>query len=310
VGVGRAGQFGVDQVSAGLVQDACAGQGAQTVGQARGRRVGRPRHVQPQAVRRIGQHLCRKEPVLGPQVPRTFPTQRQIPPPGRVEQHHGLDGQAAVLGAAETDGVDPGLPRHLGSGAIKRHTGIGEARPVEMGRKARVPRDGGEPPDLVERIGRAAFGDLRDAKRAWLCAMDAPVLRLGQLPGQVGRVDPAVHLVDERQFRAAGEELRRGAFVLLDMGDAAAEDAVIGLHEAGERQRIRRGAGGDEGDLGIGRLEEIADRGDRGIGHRVVAVGHGRALVGAHHRLHHLGMGGPRVVGGEIQVHVPGSSIT
>ena len=50
----------------------------------------------------------------------------------------------------------------------------------------------------------------------------------------------------DEEFGAVGEELRRSAFICFDMGDAAANDPVIGLAERSESQRIGGGSIEDE----------------------------------------------------------------
>src|SRR5574337_1587475 len=47
-------------------------------------------------------------------------------------------------------------------------------------------------------------------------------------------------------FRSAGVKFRRAALVVVDMRLLVAEDGVEGLHERGERKRVRRGAGRNE----------------------------------------------------------------
>jgi hypothetical protein len=130
-GMGRARQFRVDQVSRRLMQDPRAGHRRSPVPDARpphsppapSPATGRPSHRPASGPRGTGAWTTDAPPACGgaPALAR-----------GRVEHHHRLDAQAAVLRAAEADRVDPGLPRHLGRRAIQRRAGIGEARAVEM----------------------------------------------------------------------------------------------------------------------------------------------------------------------------------
>ena len=78
--------------------------------------------------------------------------------------------------------------------------------------------------------------------------------------------------VDDQQLRAVGEELRRAAFVGLDVRQLVADDAVIRLAERRQRQGVGRRAVEDEEDFAIG-LEQLAERIAGPLGERIVAIG-------------------------------------
>src|SRR5690606_38349337 len=104
----------------------------------------------------------------------------------------------------------------------------------------------------------------------------------------------------QHELRAAGEELRRTAFVLLDMGVAVTEDRAPGLREDGEREGVGGCAGGNEIDRGLRRREDLADAGANLVHRRILAVGHRIALVRGGECRHDLGRCGGGVVGGEV----------
>ena len=115
------------------------------------------------------------------------------------------------------------------------------------------------------------------------------------------RRQPTVLARELEQLGAVAEELRRTAFIGLDVGHAVAEDAVVALGGMGESERVRGGAVEDEEHLAR-RLEDLADRVRRASGPLVVAVGGDVMGVG-------LGEGGPGfgrdagvVVGSEMSV--------
>ena len=71
-------------------------------------------------------------------------------------------------------------------------------------------------------------------------------LRLVAMRADGVRRQLAVRRWRNQELRAVGEEFRRAAFVGLDMRRCRADDAVVGLAERGQRQRIGRGAVEDE----------------------------------------------------------------
>ena len=78
--------------------------------------------------------------VLGEEMPAALAAQLELPGPGRVEQHHRLDPEAAVLGAAEAQHVDTRLPGQLRRRAAEMHQRVGETRPVHVHRQPVRPR--------------------------------------------------------------------------------------------------------------------------------------------------------------------------
>ena len=70
-------------------------------------------------------------------------------------------------------------------------------------------------------------------------------------------VELAIRAARREQLRAAGEELRRAAFIRLDMRMLVADDAVKRPAELREREAVRGRAVEDEEHLAI-RLENLA----------------------------------------------------
>ena len=97
------------------------------------------RQPQPEAVGQIGLHLRGEEAVLGEEVPAPLAAQFELPRLCGVEEHHRLDPQAAVLGAAKRQDVDPRLPGHLGRGRAGGDQRIGKARAVKVAGQALAP---------------------------------------------------------------------------------------------------------------------------------------------------------------------------
>ena len=121
----------------------------------------------------------------------------------RIEEHHHLRGHRAVLGGAEAQHVDAGLPRQLGRRAADEGQRIGEARAVHMQLEPVAVRRRGDRGDLVGRVDGAALRRLRDADRGGLRMMDDAVDRLGQRRGQLLGIDLAGRPVDQASLAPA-----------------------------------------------------------------------------------------------------------
>ena len=165
--------------------------------------------------------------------------------------------------------------------------------------------DGGQRLHLFDRIDRSGLGRLGDGDRAGLNGVDVIFRRGGDSVGERGGRQLAALATDQRQLAAANEELRSAAFVDLDMRLPVAIDAAPDRAEAGEREGIGGGAGGDEMDAGVGRLKRLTD-GVSGAGRlRVVPIGHAIAIRRGGDRRQHFRRRARRIVGGEPHQTIP-----
>src|SRR6185437_12364514 len=102
------------------------------------------------------------------------------------------------------------------------------------------------------------------------------------------------------QLGAAGEELRRAAFVVVNVRLLVAERRLPGPRQRRQRQRVRRRAGWHEKGLDVG-LENLGQLRDGAQRPRIGAVSGGRPAARRHHRCENFRRGAGRVVAGEIQ---------
>jgi hypothetical protein len=151
----------------------------------------------------------------------------------------------------------------------------------------------------VSRAVSSRLGRLGDRERAGLDVLDAMRGGGADFLAQLGGVDPGVVAAEQGQFRATGVELRRGAFVGLDMAAVVGVDGAPGRAQAGQRQGIGGGAGGDQIGPRPGRLEDLADTLLDPFGQRVGAIGHRRTGAGAGHGGEDFGVDPGGVVGSE-----------
>jgi hypothetical protein len=111
----------------------------------------------------------------------------------------------------------------------------------------------------------------------------------------------AVPVRREQQFRAVGEEFRRTALIGGDMGRVGADNALIGLAQRRQSQRIGCRAVEDEKDFAVG-LEHRA----QAVAHRqcvvVIAIGGLEAPVGGVERGQGFRTDAGRVVAGKLQL--------
>ena len=235
-----------------------------------------------------------------------FAAQLEFPRLLRVEENHGFDTHAAVLGAAKAHHIDARFPRHLSRGAAQCHQRIGKTRAVHMDGQVVFLGHRGQRPQLFKAVHPAAFRHLRDRHRSALRRVHVARHPRDDGPAQ-GLWGHLVFGLYQRQLGRPGVELGRVALILFDMRDLGAKDRLPRLGVAGQRQRIGRGAGGNEVDLGLWRLELLPDLVADLIHDRVFAVGHRVVRIGGDHALHHLGVDGAGVVRGEK--HQVGSSI-
>lgn len=239
---------------AGLVAGVEAG--AQAVGHA----VGMAAELEPEIVLQIGHELGRHEAGLGEELGAALADIGELAGLGGVEEDHGLGAPAAVLGGAEGQDVDAALPGHLG----RRHAGggqtVGKARAVHVEGEIAVMGDLRDRLDLVAAVERAGLAGLADGHGHGLAGMDEVRLEAGNLALQIVRVDLAVGAVDRRHAGAMGEEFRRAALVLDDVGLAVAQDDAARPVDRGEGEGVGGGAGAHEEhrDLALEQFVEAA----------------------------------------------------
>ncbi len=149
---------------------------------------------------------------------------------------------------------------------------IGETCAVHMRAEPRRVGDVTEFRDLVDPVDRPGLGRLRQRQRAGLGRFDKPARKARQCLAKGCGRDLAAVSGDPDQLRAAGEEFRGAALVVVDMRLLVAEHGLPGLGQRRKRERVRGGAGGDEkcGDL---RFEHIAQHRRRPRGVVVRAIG-------------------------------------
>jgi hypothetical protein len=234
---------------------------------------------EPVVVREVGLELGCEESALREEVAAAHAPLGQVRRPLAVEDQDGLRGHAAVLGGAEGEDVDPGLPGHGGRRDPEPGRSVGEARAVHVDAQALPARGVGEGRDLLHGVDGADFRRLRQRQRRRLDVMrSAP--RDGQERLKVGGGDLAPLSGQAHQLRAARVELGRAALVLHDVRGLVADDAPPGRRERGEGESVRGRAGGDEkdGQVALEHLPEARLHPGRDV---VPAVGRSRAAVGA-----------------------------
>ena len=156
-----------------------------------------------------------------------------------VEENHGFGSQRAVLCSSERKHVHAQVARGLPQGLSQAGGGVGDAGAVHVQEHATLVRKAGQGLDFVRLVHGSHFRGLRDGDDAGL-----HVVRI---------IDAMVSLTDgfNRQFAvgdgdrnefAAGEFLRRAAFVGVDMRGFAADDRVISIGQRLQAQAIGRGA--------------------------------------------------------------------
>ncbi len=175
---------------------------------------------------------------------------------GGVEEDDGLADGHAVLGAAEAEDVDAGLPGGVGGGAAEAGAGVGEAGAVHVEAEAELAADGGDGADLVEGVDLAGLGGLGDGDDAGLGEVDVAAAGGDGADGVGGEL--AVGGGGDEELGAVGEELGGAALVGLDVGAVGADDAVVALAEGGEGEGVGGGAVEGEEDLAAG-VEEGAE---------------------------------------------------
>ena len=122
-----------------------------------------------------------------------------------------------------------------------------------MDGEAVVAGDAGQHPELVRRVNLAHLGRLGEAEAGRLRPVNLARAGSGERGLQRSRHDLAEAFLDARHLGAAGHELGRAAFVVLDMGGTARIDHAPGRRQRGDSQRVCRGPGHhrEDPDLGL-----------------------------------------------------------
>ena len=162
----------------------------------------------------------------------------------------------------------------------------------------RVMRDRRERARFRRRVDRAAFRGLGDGQRARLHAVHVrlePVEPRREIRGR----DLRARAADQRKFRAAREELRRAAFVALDVRFGVRQHRAPGRTQRRQRQRVGRRARrhGEYAHLACRRTSRTRRRAIRPA---VRAVGERDAAVGGGDRVEDFAADRGRVVGFEV----------
>ena len=222
------------------------------------RGVGAVGEAEPEIVLEVGLHLRPEEPSFRQRVSGALAQVGEGLGELRLEDDDGLAGERAVLGRAERQRVDPGAPGHLRRREAARDEGVGEARAVHVGGEASRPGDPGKLGDFVATVDRPGLRRLRERQRAGLNRLHEPARKAGErvLEDCGRRLAALARQADE--LRAAGEEFRGAAFVVMNVRLLVAEDGVERADEGGKRKRVGGGSGGNEKDLGAG-LEHVAE---------------------------------------------------
>ena len=181
--------------------------------------------------------------------------QFELPGFGRIENHHRLDAQAAVLGAAERQDVDPGPPRHVCRGAAGCHDGVGKSRTIHMDGQRKLARDACQGRDFGRAVGCARLGQVGQRHHAALRRVDIALGGVANRRSKRIGCHLAVTAGNKLKLAAADVKFGRAAFVGFGMGiGVAIYRAPWGAVDR-KGQGIGRGSGSDEVDGSFGGLE-------------------------------------------------------
>ena len=216
-----------------------------------------------------------------------------------VEEHDGLGGEHAVLGAAKAQHVHTRAPGQVGGAHALRGQGgdgVGEARAIHVQGQPVPARHGAEGADFTGLVERAEFRGLGERERARVRVMHAVAAPGRLLDG--GRGEFAVGARQRHDLGAAREKFGRAAFIHLQVRGLMAQDALVAAAESGEREGVGGGAVEDEENLAVC-FKYFSHLRARLGGPRVVTVPRGAAGVGGGERGHGLGADPGGVVAGE-----------
>ncbi len=218
----------------------------------------------------------------------------------RIEEQNRFSDSHAVLCAAETQHVYSGLPCHLGRRAAQSRAGIGEAGAIHMQAQPQFAAGLGNRAYFCQRIDLTRLGRLGDRHDLWLGIVD--IAATGRQRPYIFGKKLGVIGAGHQQFGAVGKEFRRAAFIGLDMGKRRTDDAVIGLAERGERQRI--------GGCAVEGKEHLALRTEQGteavrsaVGPFIVAISRNRTRIGLLHHIPDFGTDTGIIITGKLLGH-------
>lgn len=139
-----------------------------------------------------------------------------------------------------------------------------------------APREVMQVVQFIGRIERAQLGGLRHGQHFRLGEVQVAATRHAAL--YLLRVHLGVRAAHEQHLGAVGIEFRGAAFISFDVCEFVADDTVIGLAHAGEREGIRRSAVEGKENIAID-LEEPADQVAGLLGPAILAVARGITRV-------------------------------
>ena len=168
-----------------------------------------------------------------------------------------------------------------------------------MDREVVAARDPGQRRQLVRRVDLAHLGRLGEAEAGRLGPVHLARAGGSERGLQRRGLDLAEAFVHARHLGAAGHELGRAAFVVLDMGGTGRIDHAPGRGEGGERERVCRSPGHRREDPYRG-LEQGRERRLQALGPGVAAIGRGAGARRLDHGVDDLGRGRGHVVAAKI----------
>jgi hypothetical protein len=162
--------------------------------------------------------------------------------------------------------VAPSPPGHLGRRRLRRNERVGEAGAVHMHADPVLVSNRTELGDFAHAVDRPRFRSLGQRQRARLRRFNEPARKSPKRLLEALGGDLASLPGDPNQLGAAGEELRRAAFIVVDVRFLVTEHRIPGLDQRRKRERVRRRARRHQegGDLGLEHVAQ-ARSGLRGI---------------------------------------------
>ncbi|MCY1420814.1 hypothetical protein D9M71_364490 [compost metagenome] len=215
-----------------------------------------------------------------------------------VEEQDRLAHRHAVLGAAEAQHLDAGLPGQLGRRRAEEGAGVGEARAVHVQVQPEFATGLADRAQLIRAVDGADLGGLGDGDHPRLGIVDVLALE-GDLADRLRGQLALLVGTRQQQLGAVGEEFRRAALVGLDVGGLGADHAVVALAQRGQGQGVGGGAVEGEEHFAVG-FEQVAEIVGRAGGPLVLAVGALVAVVGLGHRRPGFRADAGIVVAGEL----------
>ena len=258
--------------------------------------VGMPRALLPEIAGEQGVKLRGDEAHLGGELHALLAQIQEVVGQLLVEENHGFCSHRAVFCSAEGEHVHSQVPRGLPQGLSQAGGGVGDAGAVHVQEHAALVCESGQRFYFLRLVHRPHFSGLGDGDDAGL--------------HMVRIIDAMIGLADgfDRQFAvgdgngnefAAGEFLRRPAFVGVDMRGFAADYRMIRIGQSFQAEAIGRGAVKDEEDFNI-RAEALLEFLHHRLGVGIVAIADRMAVIGfSNHGSQDLRMNSGIVVAGK-----------